>query len=887
MPTTIINPKMGSNPNNRLTAGFIIRDNMSANFDIPIWQQIIDTAGELDVNLVTYMTHPMWYSQDGLELNEGIYNQINNRVIDGLVSFDMGLSWVSEKLAHYAGFPNVILNYPVKGYPCITISQEGMRYAIDHLIEVHHKQRILYISGNKGNAEAEARVEAYKKSLQAHQIQFDPQLFFYGNFSDPNCGENVIKEALDVKKLKFDAVACANDIIASSAAAGLNKHGLAVPYDIPVTGFDDDIRATSSLPTLTTVKASFGELTRLGLQRLYKVLNHEHVPNTTETFPTQLVIRNSCGCLSDTILTASSRKNKPDKGLVLNVDIEAMGRDMSAILGPAAGSLEPDWYKELWLTLNTSLQKDDRIFFLKTLDMMQRRTFSAGFRLEKWQMVLSVFRNHAVNALKNRAAGAAQPIEDLVNQGRILTSEMTANAITRNILFQSDANDNLMATIQILLSRFSMQGLLDALSSDIVNNLDLASLHLVLYEGSQWPPQNARLVLAWNRATGRKELQENGIIFSADRVLPDEFIPTGRRYHLVSAPLYFQDENLGYIVFEPGPIGSFFAPLQKLIASALKGALLFEQRDELLKHVAQTSSQISDTSAGLTKIVEGTVLAMYQITQSMNQIAKGANEEAVVISNAVNSIDMMASSSQKISSEAQTGSEFSEKAAQDAHTGSDLGEATVAGMQEIKDKMDVAYEKVNEMSTRSQQISLIIETIDDITAQTNMLALNAAIEAARAGEQGRGFSVVASEVRKLAEKSSNSTREISALIHSIQQAIADTVQAMETSQRQVSSGMVRADESNAAMNEIQKSAAELNQRVKAISAAAIEIAGQSNKISGAVEDIASVSEENTAATEEVNASAEQVNRQMEEMSEVTAILADTAEAMQKLVARYQ
>ena len=116
---------------NRPTIGFIIRDNMSGFFDIPFWKSLVDTAEELDFNLITYMTHPMWYSQEGSELNDVIYQQINTGVIDGMVSFEMGLPWVSKKLGHFAKAPNVILNYPVQGYPCITLNQEGMGFAVD------------------------------------------------------------------------------------------------------------------------------------------------------------------------------------------------------------------------------------------------------------------------------------------------------------------------------------------------------------------------------------------------------------------------------------------------------------------------------------------------------------------------------------------------------------------------------------------------------------------------------------------------------------------------------------------------------------------------------------------------------------------------------------
>jgi methyl-accepting chemotaxis protein len=208
-------------------------------------------------------------------------------------------------------------------------------------------------------------------------------------------------------------------------------------------------------------------------------------------------------------------------------------------------------------------------------------------------------------------------------------------------------------------------------------------------------------------------------------------------------------------------------------------------------------------------------------------------------------------------------------------------------MQEIKTKVDIATQKVKEMSARSLQISAIVEAIEDLAAQTNMLALNAAIEAARAGEQGRGFAVVAAEVRKLAEKSANSTKEITTLINTIQQSITEAVKAMEISNIQVSSGATRANESNESMYKIQKAADSLYQRVSEINEAASNIAIRSNEMTSSIEGIASVTEENTAATEEVNASAQEVNSQMEEMALLTQSMTEMARAMHDLVRSFK
>ncbi|MBO8142022.1 MAG: HAMP domain-containing protein [Firmicutes bacterium] len=340
-----------------------------------------------------------------------------------------------------------------------------------------------------------------------------------------------------------------------------------------------------------------------------------------------------------------------------------------------------------------------------------------------------------------------------------------------------------------------------------------------------------------------------------------------------------------------------------------------EEAARVTQEIARTIEQVAAGTGEQSRTVQEVVGAVAELKKAIDRIASGAREQARVVDAGGRLIGEMMQSVQAVAESARHVAAASDESVKTAQRGGQTVRQTVAGMEGIHNTVFATADKVRQLGVHSQKVGEIVQVISDIAEQTNLLALNAAIEAARAGEHGKGFAVVADEVRKLAERSASSAKEIASLINDMKTGIDEAVQAMQAGTQEVASGTEQAKAAGQALDEIMSTLESTNQRVQAITrdtqsiaerveqvmsaveavaritedstAAAEEMAARSEQVVSAMESISAVSEETAASSEEVSASAEEMNASVEGMAGSARGLSEMAGNLKQLVAQFR
>jgi len=240
--------------------------------------------------------------------------------------------------------------------------------------------------------------------------------------------------------------------------------------------------------------------------------------------------------------------------------------------------------------------------------------------------------------------------------------------------------------------------------------------------------------------------------------------------------------------------------------------------------------------------------AAKQTENTASHMAKAAENQGREINAATESVVSMAGSIEEVSGNAERSSDVARHSVEVAHKGGEAVRRTIDGMNAIRETIQDTSKRIKRLGESSQEIGNIVELINDIAEQTNILALNASIQASMAGEAGRGFAVVADEVQRLAERSTNATKQIEVLVRTIQADTNEAVVSMERSTTDVVGGALLAENAGAALDEIEQVSNQIASLVQNISSSARQQAGSAADVTRRTTRLREISEQTGKAT---------------------------------------
>jgi twitching motility protein PilJ len=297
--------------------------------------------------------------------------------------------------------------------------------------------------------------------------------------------------------------------------------------------------------------------------------------------------------------------------------------------------------------------------------------------------------------------------------------------------------------------------------------------------------------------------------------------------------------------------------IQATVSEDITGAIAdsinytVEELRELVGRVTTTAQQVNDASESAAK--------------TSSELISASQQQSREIEDATQMVLQMADDINNVSRSANESAEVARQSLMVASQGAAAVQNTIKGMNEIRDQIQETAKRIKRLGESSQEIGEITELISDITEQTNVLALNAAIQAASAGEAGRGFSVVAEEVQRLAERSAEATKQIGALVRTIQTDTHDAVAAMENSTQGVVEGAKLSDAAGAALADISRVSNQLAELIQGISSSSQRHAATANGLAQNIQHILGITEQTQHGTEQTANSIHQLSILAEEL----------------------
>ena len=582
------------------------------------WLGVSNAAQANNCDLICFVGSELGHPDRLLRKSNAIYDLVSSERIDALViwSTRIGLLLSDEEMARfvrrYRPVPIVTVERPVTGWPAVLMDdRRGMAEAVSHLIEVHGQRRIGFVRGPDNHSGAQDRYQGYVDALTSHGLAVDPKLVTPpGSWNwDPDMAAAAVGKMLNRLAEPPGAIAAANDDFALGVLAALEDAGIRTPDDVAVIGYDNHtnirthnfgyevvggdpagaasrkVNVNAGTLDLTTVQAPFTEMGRRALEIALGMVHGDPVPQT-ETVPTELVVRRSCGCFRAAYTEAApaGRERIVQEKVA---EPAAVAADIRLVLDTVSPNMPENWAERLVAGFLDEAAGRVEGVFLPLLAECVRWSVRAGTEPARWWRALLGLRRLGLARLTDPDSSAFA--EDLWLRVQLLLTETTQRLADYRHLLDEKRNQTVREAGYHLIAARDLDELTAALASELPR-LGIPGCHVAVYPAidvfavpdapnphSDRSIAEARLILAYENGvrreiTGPAALFRSALLtpYALDRPAPSSF---------VAAPLFVVEGQLGFILFELGPkIGWIYEAMQEQISSALRG-VLFVQRE--------------------------------------------------------------------------------------------------------------------------------------------------------------------------------------------------------------------------------------------------------------------------------------------------------------------
>lgn len=597
-------------PVHKPTIGFQIT-NLYEEYPSKLWPGIVDFYQERNTNLIIFAGEALNFPYGYEYQSNIIYQHIQPNNLDALIMASGTLCNYIDKTefkdfySHFRPLPLVSISIPIEGVPSVLVdNQHGMFELVRHMVQVHHSKRIAFIHGPDTNQEAKDRYKTYCDALKQYGLELDPNLVVFGDFVMKS-GSEAVRILLDERKVVFDTIISSNDDMAYGAIQELTSRGIKVPRQIAVVGFDDLEESEFFLPALTTVRQPFYEQGVRAAEMALDLINGKKVKEQI-ILPTELVVRTSCGCLMHDMIILENNYTKmhdnPAASLTIEQQlIELIMQQTSDILEKKDLSRKEkhntmrdvqDFAQFLLLEKQTGKYESN---FLEKIYEILNRYLEKGVDISPWQNIFTMMENALSDFFEKVRPDINKTIRNGFQKAVLLTGELmkTGQAVNRIHLERKVAT--LRELIHRIVSTLKIEGLVDILRQELPR-FGIQSSYLVTYRkaiphkrGMKWKmPPRLELLMRFTEQTGISSVYKQKVIFTSDYLLPQDMLPVNRQFIMVVRPLYFMEDQLGYIIYELADKGrSIYEILSSQISSALKSALLYKARERSEKKLRE------------------------------------------------------------------------------------------------------------------------------------------------------------------------------------------------------------------------------------------------------------------------------------------------------------